>query len=134
MSKTPKIRWKSIKIVNIEREIVHIFWTTWGISMEFSGKVWLMIILKLTKNQCFILSLEDTFFEKQQMTGDGGGALVGGGDQTPSAVLGLSCTCNFSKYFIILPVFRKIVNLVLFYSFFFFFLFVKIMCIKIKSS
>ena len=134
MSKTPKIRWKSIKIANIEREIVHIFWTTWGISMEFSGKVWLMIILKLTKNQCFILSLKDTFFEKPQMTEDGGGGVGGGGDQTPPAVLGLSCTCNFSKYFVILPVFRKIVNLVLFYSFFFFFLFVKIMCIKIKSS
>ena len=33
-----------------------------------------------------------------------------------------------------LRVFRKVVNLILFHSFFFFFLFIKIMCIKIKSS
>ena len=33
-----------------------------------------------------------------------------------------------------LRVFRKVVNLILFNSFFFFFLFIKIMCIKIKSS
>ena len=34
--KIPKIE---VKIVNIEEENVHIFWTTWGISMKFSGKV-----------------------------------------------------------------------------------------------
>ena len=34
--------------------------------MKFSGKMCLMIILKVTKNQGFILSLEDTFFEKPQ--------------------------------------------------------------------
>ena len=33
-------------------------------SMEFSGKMWLMIILKVTKNQNFTVSLEDTFLEK----------------------------------------------------------------------
>ena len=32
--------------------------------MEFSGTMWLMIILKVTKNLDFTLSLEDTFFEK----------------------------------------------------------------------
>ena len=32
--------------------------------MKFSGKMWLMIILKVTQNQGFTLSLEDTFFEK----------------------------------------------------------------------
>ena len=29
-------------------------------SMKFAGKMWLMIILKVTKNQVFTLSLEDT--------------------------------------------------------------------------
>ena len=31
--------------------------------MRFSGKMCLMIILKVTKSQGFTLSLEDTFFE-----------------------------------------------------------------------
>ena len=55
-----------MKIANIVREILHIFWTTWGISMKFSGKMWIIIILKVTKNQGFTLSLEDTFFGKPQ--------------------------------------------------------------------
>ena len=71
MSKNPKNQWKSMKIANIDREILHIFWTTWGISMKFSGKMWLMIILKVTKNQGFTLPLEDIFFEKPQ----GGGKI-----------------------------------------------------------
>ena len=37
--------------------------------MKFSGKMCLMIILKVTKNQGFTLSLEDTFFEKPQGVG-----------------------------------------------------------------
>ena len=32
--------------------------------MKFSGKMCLKIILKVTKNQGFSLSLEDTLFEK----------------------------------------------------------------------
>ena len=39
---------------------------TRAISMEFSGKMYLMIILKVTKNQGFNVSLEDIFFEKLQ--------------------------------------------------------------------
>ena len=39
---------------------------TRGISMKFSGKMWLMMILKVTKNQGFTLSLEDTVLEKPQ--------------------------------------------------------------------
>ena len=66
MSKNPKNWGKLMKIANIDREILHNFWTTWGISMKFSGKMYLMIILKVTKNQSFTLSLEDTFFEKQK--------------------------------------------------------------------
>ena len=34
--------------------------------MKFSGKMCLMIILKVTENQDFTLSLEDKFFEKPQ--------------------------------------------------------------------
>ena len=34
--------------------------------MKFSGKMWLMIVLKVTKNQGFTLSLENTFLEKPQ--------------------------------------------------------------------
>ena len=39
----------SMKIVNAEGEKLHIFGTTRGISMKFSGKMFLMIILKITK-------------------------------------------------------------------------------------
>ena len=39
--------------------------------MKFLRKMYLMIILKVTKNQSFTLSLEDTFFEKP--LGGGGG-------------------------------------------------------------
>ena len=60
---------KSMKIANVDREILGIFWTTWGIPMKFSGKMWLMIILKVIKNQDFTLSLEDTFFEKNTEKG-----------------------------------------------------------------
>ena len=56
-----------IKIADIDREILNHFWKTWEISMEFSGKMCLMVILKVTKNHGFILSLEDTFFEKPQV-------------------------------------------------------------------
>ena len=38
------------------------------ISIKFSGKLWLMITMKVTKKQGFTLSLEDTFFEKPQGT------------------------------------------------------------------
>ena len=41
---------KLMKIVNIEGENLHIIWTTWEISMKFSGKIRLMI-LKVTKKQ-----------------------------------------------------------------------------------
>ena len=34
--------------------------------MKFSGKILLIIIVKVTKNQAFALSLEDTFVEKPQ--------------------------------------------------------------------
>ena len=66
VTKNVKNFFKMMKIVNIHGENLRIFWTTWGISMKFSGKIWLMIILKATKMQDFIFSLEDTFLEKPQ--------------------------------------------------------------------
>ena len=32
--------------------------------MKFSGKMWLVIIFRVTKNQGFLFSLEEKFFEK----------------------------------------------------------------------
>ena len=55
-----------MKIANIDTEDIHISWTTSGISMKFLGKMLLLIILKLTKKQVFIIFLEDTFLEKPQ--------------------------------------------------------------------
>ena len=42
-----------MKTVNIDGESLHIFWTT-------------MMILEVTKNQGFTLSIEDTFLENPQ--------------------------------------------------------------------
>ena len=55
-----------MKISYIEREFLHIFGTTWGNSIKFSGNMCLKITLKVTKHQGFTLSLEDKFFEKPQ--------------------------------------------------------------------
>ena len=55
-----------MKIADIDREILYNSRTTSGISMKCSGKMQLMIILKVTKNQGFTLSLKDTFFGKPQ--------------------------------------------------------------------
>ena len=71
MSKNPKNWGKLMKIANIDREFLCIFWMTWGNSIKFSGKMCFEIILKVTKNQGFTLSLEDAFFEKAE----GGGSI-----------------------------------------------------------
>ena len=52
-----------MKTVNIEDESLHNFWTTWRITMKFSGNMCLKI-LKVTKS--FTLSLKSTFLEKLQ--------------------------------------------------------------------
>ena len=44
-----------MEILNIDEENLHIFWTTWEISMKFFGK-----------KQGFTLSLEDKFLEEPQ--------------------------------------------------------------------
>ena len=54
-----------IKIINIDKENVHIFQSTRGISMKFSGKMRLMIILKVIKKQGFTLSVENTVYNFQ---------------------------------------------------------------------
>ena len=70
-----------MKIVNIEEENLHIFWTTWV--TKFSGKMLLIIILKVTKNWGFTLFLQNAFLENLQ------------GDQIdPSAFLGLKIMKN----------------------------------------
>ena len=55
-----------MEIVNIDRENLHIFWTPWGSWLKFSEKIWLMIILKVTKNQGFTLSQQHAILEKPQ--------------------------------------------------------------------
>ena len=56
-----------MKIVNIDGENP-IFWTTWGILMKFSENMWLMITLKVTKNQGFVLSFTNTLLVKILVT------------------------------------------------------------------
>ena len=69
MSKNPKNWGKLMTIANIDREFIHIFCTTWANSMKFSENMCFEIILKVTKNQGFTFSLEDTFFKKPQEEG-----------------------------------------------------------------
>ena len=60
------------KLKNWSKKLI-IFWATWDISKKFSWKMWIMIILKVTKKQSFILSLslwKMHFLEKPQ----GGGS------------------------------------------------------------
>ena len=52
-----------MKIVNINIENLHIFLTTWNISVTFLGKMCIMLTLKVTKFQGFKLSLENTVLE-----------------------------------------------------------------------
>ena len=52
-----------MKIVNTDEKNLHIFRTTRRISMKFSGKMCLMIILKVTKKQGFTISLENIILE-----------------------------------------------------------------------
>ena len=53
-----------MKTINIEEENSHILWITWEISMKFSVKLWLKIILKVKKKQGFTFRLENKFLEK----------------------------------------------------------------------
>ena len=53
---------KLAKFAKINERNLHIFCTIWWVSMEFSGEMSLMIILKVTKNQVFSLSLSISLF------------------------------------------------------------------------
>ena len=83
MWKNPKNWWKSMKIANIDGERFHIFWTTWGISMEFS---WKMSYDNSQGNEKHgsTLSLEDTFLGKLQE----------GSNWPPPASLGIKIFLN----------------------------------------
>ena len=57
-----------MKIVNVDGENLHIFWTTWETSVKLSGKMWHDNI-KSHKKSGITLSLEDTLLEKPQEGG-----------------------------------------------------------------
>ena len=57
--------------------------------MKFSGKMSVMIILKVRKSQASTLSLEETFLGKLQGCGGGGGVKL-----SPQAFLGLIKRCD----------------------------------------
>ena len=57
---------ESVKIVDIEVENIHNFWTTWWITLKISGKMWLLKLLKVAKNHGFTTSLKTMFLEKPQ--------------------------------------------------------------------
>ena len=86
IKKLKKKWWKLIKIANTDRENLQIFRTT----VKFSGKLWLMIILKVTQNQGFNLSVENIFFEKKTQRRV---------KLTPAAFLGLNKSRKSSDLF-----------------------------------
>ena len=40
---------KNFEVVNIDKKHLHIFWTTWGMWIKFTGKISLLIIQKEAK-------------------------------------------------------------------------------------
>ena len=56
----------------MEGENLHIFSTTGEISITFSGKIWLMTNLKVTKKQDHNLFPENTILEKSEKEWEGG--------------------------------------------------------------
>ena len=113
-----KIWLKLMKIANIKREILHIFLTTWGISIKFSAQMWLMIISKARKNQGFILSLEDFFKNIFQKTIRGGVQIdTRPPPPTPLAVLGLNSFAMYLQlYFVVLFFFFFTTSKILIFS------------------
>ena len=62
-NKCQKIRKKSTKIANFVEVYLNIFWTAKRIWMTFSENMWLMIIVKVTKNQWFNLCSKHIFWK-----------------------------------------------------------------------
>ena len=59
---------KLIKIINRDKENLHIFWTIWKTSMKFSGKMWLMITCGLCfwkNHKGFTVNLPDKMTKGQ---------------------------------------------------------------------
>ena len=88
------------------------------------------ILTSFVTSDVLVSLLQRNVKKPKNSMGERGGGL---GQRSDQAVLGLSCARKLLKYFVMLPIFRKVLNLVLFYSFFSL-LFIKIMCITIKSS
>ena len=82
---------KKMKIVNIEEENLRIFWMTWGISMKFSGKVSLMIILKIRKSRGSPCLSKRCIFGK---------AFLEGPPALPLAFLRLKISAVFSEIYL----------------------------------
>ena len=53
-----------MKIANIDRESLHIVWTTWAISMKYSGKICLITLLQATKKTKFHPFFKRYIFQK----------------------------------------------------------------------
>ena len=53
-------------LCSVDRENLHIFRKTWGVSKKISENLWVMIIIKVTKLQGFTLSLLDKFLKNPQ--------------------------------------------------------------------
>ena len=60
-----------MKIVNADEENLNMFPTPWGISIKFSEKMCLMMVLKVAKIKRFAPLLENAVLEQQQRTGVG---------------------------------------------------------------
>ena len=60
-----------MKIVNADAENLNMFPTPWGISIKFSEKMCLMMVLKVAKIKGFAPLLENAVLEQQQRTGVG---------------------------------------------------------------
>ena len=67
-SKAKKIKKTHAKI-KIEEVKIYIFWETWWISTKFLGKMWLLMILKVTKKQTFTLSSDSVCVYGNQVVG-----------------------------------------------------------------
>ena len=62
---------KLMKLAKIDEENLHIFQTTWGTLLKFSGKMCIIILLKVTKKQGFRKYCRKYSFEKTTVRGGG---------------------------------------------------------------
>ena len=62
---------KLMKLAKIDEENLHISQTTWGTLLKFSGKMCIIILLKVTKKQSFRKYCRKYSFEKTTVKGGG---------------------------------------------------------------